>query len=95
MLKNNEHINFNSVVTRACVSKGFIYKNDILRNRIELLRTKQQEVRKLHTNKTRMTDKSKDILLVAKNKKIQELEAENTKLKVLLKRNFGMEYDKL
>ncbi|WP_218915144.1 DUF4461 domain-containing protein [Caldanaerobius polysaccharolyticus] len=41
-----------------------------------------------------MTDASKDVLIAAKNKRIKELEEEVKRLKDILKRRYGEDYDK-
>lgn len=76
-----EKINFNSVATASGVSKAFLYSKEEVKERIELLR--KQEVNKAINQraKTDKTSKSKDIIIMAKDKKIRELENENKKLK--------------
>ena len=80
MILNKEPINFNTVMKKADVSKGFVYNNEDIRNRIETLRESQRGVKPKQV-KSKMTDSSKDVLLVAKTKKIKELEDENKQLK--------------
>ena len=80
MVLNKEPINFNTVMKKADVSKGFVYNNEDIRNRIETLRESQRGVKPKQV-KSKMTDSSKDVLLVAKTKKIKELEDENKQLK--------------
>lgn len=77
----SERINFNSVMTASGVSKAFLYNNEEVKERIELLR--KQEVSKEMNQKITIdkTSKSKDIIIIAKDKKIRELENENKKLK--------------
>jgi CHAT domain-containing protein len=76
-----ERINFNSVMVKSGVSKAFLYSNEEVKERIELL--KKQEVSKEINQrvKTDKTSKSKDIIIMAKDKKIRELTNENKKLK--------------
>ena len=76
---NKGSINFNSVSQASGVSKSYLYKNDNIRKRIEELREQSSNSNKLC--KTKMTESSKDIVIVAKNKKIKELESENKDLK--------------
>lgn len=78
---NGSTINFNSVASLSGVSKSFLYNNDSLRNRIEVLRNQQinREINK--KAKSDKTSKAKDIIIAAKDKKIRELEVENKKLK--------------
>ena len=80
MLLNKEPINFNTVMQKANVSKGFVYNNENIRSRIETLRESQRGTQSKEV-KSKMTDRSKDVLLVAKTKKIKELEDENKQLK--------------
>jgi len=94
MVLNKEPINFNTVMQKANVSKGFVYNNEEIRARIEKLRESQKGIKPKQV-KDKMTDNSKDILLAAKNKKIKELEAENKKLKEELEALRGKLYDTL
>lgn len=80
MVLKKEPINFNTVMKKADVSKGFVYNNEEIRKRIETLRESQRGIKPKQI-KSKMTDNSKDILLVAKTKKIKELEDENKQLK--------------
>ena len=79
---------------KANVSKGFVYQNQEIRERIEKLRDSQKGIKPKQV-KDRMTDNSKDILLAAKNKKIKELEEENKNLKKELEVLRGKLYDTL
>ncbi|EGD52985.1 hypothetical protein TheetDRAFT_0001, partial [Thermoanaerobacter ethanolicus JW 200] len=45
-------------------------------------------------SKREMTDASKDVLIAAKNKRIKELEKEVQRLKGILARRYGEDYDK-
>lgn len=76
-----ERINFNSVATASGVSKAFLYSNEEVKQRIELLR-KQEVSKEINQRaKTDKTSKSKDIIIMSKDKKIRELENENKQLK--------------
>lgn len=76
-----ERINFNSVANASGVSKAFLYSNNEVKERIELLR-KQEVSKEINQRvKTDKTSKSKDIIIMAKDKKIRDLENENKKLK--------------
>ena len=94
MSLNKEPINFNTVMKKANVSKGFVYNNEEIRARIENLRESQRGIKPKQA-KNKMTDNSKDILLAAKNKKIKELESENSQLKKELEILRGQFYDTL
>jgi CRISPR/Cas system-associated protein Cas10 (large subunit of type III CRISPR-Cas system) len=90
-----EKINFNSVSNLSGVSKTFMYKNEELKKRIEELRDKQTEKVIKQKLKYDKTDKSKDIIIIAKDKKIKELEEENKNLKRQLEVLRGKLYEKL
>jgi len=94
MVLNKEPINFNTVMKKADVSKGFVYNNKDIRNRIETLRESQRGIKPKQV-KSKMTDNSKDILLVAKTRKIKELEEENKQLKKELETLRGKLYASL
>ena len=76
-----QKINFNSVSNLSGVSKTFLYNNIKIKHRIEELRDKQIEKVIKQRIKYDKTDKSKDIIIMAKDKKIKELQDENKKLK--------------
>ncbi len=76
-----QKINFNSVSNLSSVSKTFLYNNAEIKQRIEELRDKQNEKVIKQRLKYDKTDKSKDIIIMAKDKKIKELQEENKKLK--------------
>ncbi|AJA47042.1 transposase [Clostridium pasteurianum DSM 525 = ATCC 6013] len=90
-----EKINFNSVSNLSGVSKTFMYKNEEVKQRIEKLRDKQTEKVIKQKLKYDKTDKSKDIIIMAKDKKIKELEFENKKLKQQLEILRGNLYEKV
>ena len=94
MALNKEPINFNTVMKKSNVSKGFVYQNEEIRLRIEKLRDSQKGIKPKQV-KDKMTDNTKDVLLAAKNKKIKELESENKKLKDELEALRGKLYDTL
>ena len=76
-----QKINFNSVSNLSGVSKTFLYNNAEIKQRIEELRDKQTEQVIKQRLKYDKTDKTKDIIIMAKDKKIKELQEENRKLK--------------
>jgi predicted transcriptional regulator len=90
---NKGNINFNSVSQTAGVSKAYLYKNTQIRERIEGLRSQNNNAYKY--SKKEMTESSKDIVIVAKNKKIDELEKENKYLKEQLMTLRGKVYDSI
>lgn len=90
-----QKINFNSVSQLSGVSKTFLYNNDAIKKRIEELRDKQVSRTINQRAKYDKTSKSKDIIIMAKDKKIKELEEENKKLKEQLEVLRGKLYEKL
>jgi len=95
LLFDKRSINFNAVAKEAGVSKTFLYANEGLRKRIEELRDKQAQVNDPKHFKQHMSNSSKDALIAAKNKRIADLEAENKRLKFVLSKKLGEEYDNL
>ena len=90
-----QKINFNSVSQLSGVSKTFLYNNEEVKKRIEELRDKQVNKTINQRTKYDKTSKSKDIIIMAKDKKIKELEEENKKLKEQLEVLRGKLYEKL
>lgn len=90
-----QKINFNSVSQLSGVSKTFLYNNENIKKRIEELRNKQTSRTMNQRAKYDKTAKSKDIIIMAKDKKIKELEEENKKLKEQLELLRGKLYEKM
>lgn len=90
-----QKINFNSVSQLSGVSKTYLYYNEEVKNRIEELRQKQLSETMNQRAKYDKTSKSKDIIILAKDKKIKELEQENRKLKEQLEVLRGKLYEKM
>ena len=90
-----QKINFNSVSQLSGVSKTFLYNNEEVKKRIEELRDKQVSKTINQRAKYDKTSKAKDIIIMAKDKKIKELEEENKKLKEQLEVLRGKLYEKL
>ncbi len=63
------------------MSKTFLYNNKEVKERVEELRDKQVNKAINQRAKYDKTAKSKDIVIMAKDKKTKELEEENKKLK--------------
>lgn len=82
----------NSVAARACVSKTTLYNHPEYRTRIESLRCNCIAPKLLM--KPSVTDKGKDVIIAAKNKRIRELEAEVDRLSSILKSFYAKEYEK-
>lgn len=97
LLREHRAVNFNSVAKAASVSKAYLYSQPQLRERIEALRQQEleQTVRERMARPTGKTDVSKDVVILAKERRIKELEEENRKLKHQLKAALGKAYDRL
>jgi hypothetical protein len=97
LLREQQVINFNTVAKAAEVSKAYLYTQPLFRDRIEALRQQQQEqrVREKVARPTGKTDAAKDLMILAKERRIKELEDENRKLKQQLKVALGKAYDQL
>ena len=93
--KTENRINFNSVCQLCGVSKTFLYNNEDIKKRIEELRDKQTSSTMNQRAKYDKTAKSKDIIIMAKDKKIRELDDENKRLKEQLEIIRGKLYEKL
>jgi hypothetical protein len=97
LLQEQKLINFNTVAKAAGVSKAYLYSQLDLRERIEALRqqTMEQMVRERATRSPGKTDASRDLVILAKDRRIKELETENSQLRQQLKGALGKLYDKL
>jgi len=100
LLKEQQTINFNTVAKTAQVTKSYLYAHADVRDRIEALRAQQDQERLQKRRAERQlqqgrTDKTKDVLLAAKERRIKELEEENRKLKHRLKVALGKRYERL
>jgi hypothetical protein len=92
---NGDKVNFNSVSQTSGVSKTFLYNNIEVKNRIEELREKQVSREMNQRAKYDKTAKAKDIIIMAKDKKIKELQKENKKLKEQIEILRGKLYEKI
>lgn len=97
LLREHQAVNFNTVAKAAGVSKTYLYTQSLFRDRIEALRQQQQEqkVRERIARPIGKTDAGKDLVILAKERRIKELEEENRKLKQQLKSALGKAYDRL
>ena len=77
LVLNEKNVNFVSVANLSGVTKATLYRKPNIRKRIEDLRQRQIENRV----KIEKTDKSKDLIIFAKDKKIKELKYEKRQLK--------------
>ncbi len=98
LLREQQAVNFNSVAKAAGVSKAYLYTQQVLRERIEALRQQELEqarqARATHAPVGK-TDGSRELVILAKDRRIKELEAENRKLQQQLKVALGKAYDRL
>ncbi len=97
LLRDKRAVNFNAVAKAAGVSKTYLYCQPQLRDRIEALRQQEREqaVRERAARPTGKTDAAKDLVILAKERRIKELEEENLKLKRQLNAVLGKAYDRL
>ncbi len=97
LLREQKAVNFNTVAKVASVSKAYLYSQPDLRERIEALRQQgvEQILRQRTTRSTDKTDASRDLVILAKDRRIKELEAENRQLQQQLKVALSKAYDRL
>lgn len=97
LLHDQKPVNFHTVAKTAQVSKAYLYSQQDLRERIEVLRqqTVEQMVRERATCSPGKTDASRDLVILAKDRRIKALEAENQKLQQQLKVALAKAYDQL
>jgi polysaccharide deacetylase 2 family uncharacterized protein YibQ len=97
LVREQKAVNFTAVAKEAGVTKAYLYSQPDLRERIEALRQQQQEyvIRERVAHPTGKTDASKDLVILAKERRIKELEAEVQKLKAELKVAWGKVYEQL
>ncbi|HYU72942.1 MAG TPA: DUF6262 family protein [Ktedonobacteraceae bacterium] len=97
LLREQKPINFHTLAKSALVSKAYLYSQPDLRERIEALRQQsvEQMVRQRSVSPKSKTDASRDLVILAKDRRIKELEAANRKLQQQLKVALGKTYDQL
>jgi translation elongation factor EF-Ts len=93
LVKSNENITFNRVAILSGVSKSYLYTCAEVRERIESLREQQTGQTTAQRVMQLRTATGRDVLLVAKDRPIKELEAENQRLKAQLKVALGKIYE--
>jgi len=97
LLREGTPVNFNSVSKEADVTKQYLYANAPVRDRIEALRDQHRE-RAMRERRARPHDKtvaSKDFVILAKDRRIKDLEEEVRRLKKDLQAALGKLYDRL
>ena len=100
LLREQQTINFNTVAKGEQVTKSYLYAHPDVRDRIEALRAQQdqeriQKRRAESQQQQGRTDKSKDVLLATKDRRIKELEEQNRKLQEELKVAYGKLYESM
>jgi Family of unknown function (DUF6262) len=97
LLREHQVVNFNTVAKAAGVSKVYLYNQPLLRERIDALREQERThaLRQQITHPHGKTDASKDLLILAKDRRIKELALENCRLKEELKGALSKAYDRL
>lgn len=97
LLREQKPVNFHTVAKRAAVSKAYLYSQQDLRERIDALRLQEveQRVRERVVQPAGKTDASRDLIILAKDRRIKALEAENQKLQQQLKAALGKAYEQL
>lgn len=97
LLREQKPVNFHTVAKRATVSKAYLYSQQDIRERIEALRQQSMEqmVRERVSSSPGKTDASRDLVILAKDRRIKALEAENRKLQQQLKVALSKAYDEL
>ena len=97
LLRDQQPVNFNTVAKASGVTKAYLYSQPLVRERIEVLREREQEqvLRRQASHARGKTDASKDLVILAKDRRIKELEVENYRLKEELKGALSQAYDRL
>lgn len=97
LLREQKPVNFHTVAKRATVSKAYLYSQHDLRERIDALRLQEveQRVRERVVQPAGKTDASRDLVILAKDRRIKELEAEKQKLQQQLKVALAKAYDQI
>ncbi|MBP3904665.1 transposase [Turicibacter sanguinis] len=95
LLLAQEPINFNSVAKESGVSKATLYNHDTIRERIERLRTQQEQSPTPKQIKRVRTDETKDAIIESLKIRIKRLEAENKKLKEQVKSFHAKIYEEI
>lgn len=96
LLREQKPVNFNTVA-KAAVSKAYLYSQPDLRERIDALREQElaQRLRQPAVRPSGKTDAGKDLVILAKDRRIKELETENRKLQQQLKVALSKAYEQI
>ena len=91
LLKDNKKINFNTVAKAANVGKPWLYKEKVIRDRIETLReqTRMNAQTEKSNQSHKASDQSKDHLIAMLKERVRKVEAENKELKQKIEVLYG------
>lgn len=97
LLREQKPVNFTTVARAATVSKAYLYSQPDLRERIEVLRQQgvEQMVRERASRVAEKTDASRDLIILAKDRRIKALEGENRQLQRQLKTALAKAYEQI
>jgi Family of unknown function (DUF6262) len=91
----SQRLNFNTVAAAAGVTPAYLYKEPTLRERIDRLREGQAETRRRLESLRERTEESSRVLLLAKDRRIRDLEARVKRLEAELATCRARLYDQL
>lgn len=91
---HSQPVNFNSVHSQSGVSKNYLYKNEKLRKMIEECREEEADRKTVWHERYDKTSKSKDVIIAAKEKRIEKLEEENHRLQKEVEHLMALIYEK-
>jgi hypothetical protein len=90
LIKEGKPINFHTVSKTAAVSIPWLYKNEKIRSRVEILRAKQGTYQRVPVPlQERPSEASKDAIQVALKRRVKELTEENSALRKQLEVAYG------
>lgn len=95
LLEKKQNINFSIVAKEAGLSRSFLYNNVRIRELIEKHRAHNFLDKGTKYKKEVKTDKSKAVIIVAKDAKIKKLEQYIKELEAKIKKYEGMIYEKI
>ncbi|MGF9945751.1 DUF6262 family protein [Priestia megaterium] len=95
MIKNKKVINYNTVSQESKVSKSFLYNNEGLRKKIDMLRNEQAALKRIKSYKPNTSEKSKDVIIESLKFRIEHLEKENKELKEAIAVKYSEFYEGL
>ena len=95
LITAQEPINFNSVSQESGVSKATLYNHPNIRERIERLRTQQEQSPTSKQLKRERTEDTKNALIESLRSRIKRLEVENKQLKEQLKAFHAKMYEEI